>query len=167
MIFSMPIVITGVEQAEYTDSVFDGSVILGRPDNRSITANITSNKQSQIYLEWGESSRAYTHKSNINEASNLKPAVIEMDGLEAGREYYYRLFFKDSNTDEFRNTQEYTFRTPRSTGEEYTFVVQSDSHLSNKPDNKNKPPAHGGSKADREIYVRSMQTMAGYKPDFI
>lgn len=176
--FLLYIILSAGIKAEYSDSAFDGTIILGRPENTSITANITSNKESQVYLQWGEKSKTYTGKSNTEEASNLKPAVIKMDGLKGDKEYYYRLFFKDSKTDEFKNTQEYSFRTPRIAGEKYTFVVQSDSHLSNRGDNKNKPDkgnkesksgnkGKGSSKADKEIYTKSMETMAGYKPDFI
>ncbi len=153
MISSVLIGITYIAQAAYTDSSFDGSIILGRPNNSSITANITANNQSQVYLAWGENTNEYSQKSSIHEASNLGPAVFEMDGLKTDRNYYYRLFFKDSNDTEFKNTAEYTFRTPRAEGESYTFVVQADSHLLNK--------------ADHELYENSMKTMAGYNPDFM
>ena len=145
--------IRNIIKAELSEPVFDGSIILGRPSNSSITANITSNRQTQVYLAWGDVTNSYSNKSNAFEASNLKPATIVMDELEADKMYYYRLYSKDLNTDEFKSTSEYTFRTPRNTGEDYTFVVQSDSHLLNK--------------ADKELYTQAMQTMASYKPDFI
>jgi predicted MPP superfamily phosphohydrolase len=140
-------------QAAFTDSTFSGSIILGRPDNGTITASITSITQSQVYLAWGENKGKYTGKSAVKEASASKPAVIVMNGLKGNMVYYYRLFFKDSGETQFKNTTEYSFRTPRSTGAKYSFVVQSDSHLLNK--------------ADKDIYTKSMQTIAGFKPDFM
>ena len=136
-----------------TNDSFDGSIILGRPNNNSITANITSNLGEEVYLVWGASSNNYSQKSIIVAALNSKPAVIIMNGLSANKTYYYRLFFKDSSIGAFKNTQEYSFQTPKTLGEDYTFVVQSDSHLLNK--------------ADKELYAASMQTIAGYKPDFM
>lgn len=151
--FSILIAATKTEPIAYTDSVFAGSIILGRPNMISITANITSEKQSQIYIAWGDVSNIYSQNSKTEESSNLKPAVIVINELLPDKVYYYRLFFKDANTPTVKNTSEYSFRTPRAIGEEYTFVVQSDSHLLNK--------------ADKELYAKSMQTMASFKPDFL
>lgn len=136
-----------------TDSTFAGSIILGSPNNNSITANITANVKSDLYLEWGSNSNSYSFKSLTKPASELIPAVIVMNGLAANKAYYYRLYFKASGSDTFLRTREYTFRTPRAIGSDYTFVVQSDSHLLNK--------------ADKNLYTQSMETMAGYSPDFM
>lgn len=142
-----------VAAAAESGANFNGSIILGRPNQNSITASITSKTPSFVYLQWGETSGSYLGKSNPLPCSTTSPAVSVMDGLSPDKLYYYRLFFKTENEPEFRSTQEYTFRTPRAPGSRYNFVVQSDSHLLNK--------------ADQEIYKQSMQRMAGLTPDFM
>jgi len=138
---------------KYVDFSFDGNIVLGSPTNSQVTANITANQTAQVSLGWGEKTNEYNQKSNNMEASNLKPAVIVMNNLQPNKTYYYRLFFKTATDKEFKTTKEYTFQAPRSLGASYSFVVQSDSHLLNK--------------ADKEIYAKSMQTMAEFKPDFL
>lgn len=137
----------------FVDSTFDGTIVLGSPTNTQVTANITANQTFFVRLEWGEKTNEYNQKSSNTEVSNLKPAVIIMNNLQPNKTYYYRLFFKSATDKEPKTTKEYTFQTPRSLGASYSFVVQSDSHLLNK--------------ADKEIYTKSMQTMASYKPDFM
>lgn len=140
-------------EALSTDAAFDGSIILGSPTTTSVTVNITANTESQIYLVWGESTNNYSSQSETVAASNLKPAVLVMDGLEANHPNYYRLYFKKTGSSVFSNTMEYQFTSPRAAGEDYSFVIQSDSHLLNK--------------ADKALYTKSMQTMAGFHPDFM
>ncbi|NTV90997.1 MAG: hypothetical protein HGA22_11670, partial [Clostridiales bacterium] len=140
-------------QTSYTDAEFNGSIILGRPDESKMTASIASGSSMQVFLEWGPGSGVYPSKSETFGASEANPAEIVMDGLEANHKYYYRLFFRESGAASFKNTAEYSFSTPKSPGSGYTFVVQSDSHLLNK--------------ADKELYLQSMKAAAGFKPDFL
>jgi hypothetical protein len=141
------------DSTKYTDSSFDGTIVLGSPTNSQVIANITANQTFHVRLEWGEKTNEYNQKSDSMEASNLKPAVIIMNNLQTNKIFYYRLFFKTVPEKEFKSTMEYTFQTPRSSGSSYTFTIQSDSHLLNL--------------ADKEIYAKSMQSMAAFKPDFL
>lgn len=134
-------------------SDFPGSIILGRPEDKSITASMTTNEPCMIYLEWGENSGVYTAKSKEAVASAQNPAVLVMDGLSPNKEYYYRVMYRTDTSTTYQSSDEYTFHTLRTTGSNYNFVIQSDSHLLNK--------------ADHKLYAQSMQTMAELKPDFI
>lgn len=135
------------------DSSFDGAVILGKPDLTSVTANITANKESRIYLSWGASTNQYSNKSDTHICSQASPAEIVMDGLKANTKYYYRIYFQLTSESQYRNTMEYSFNTPKSEGNDFSFVIQSDSHLLNK--------------ADKDLYKQSMQNMASCNPDFM
>lgn len=132
---------------------FDGSIVLGRPTNTSMTASVTANQEMNVYISWGATSNKYSKKSNSLISTPLKPATIVVDGLKANSIYYYKLYFKNTKDSKFSSTPEYSFTTPRTQGQSYSFVVQSDSHLLNK--------------ADKELYTKSMQTMSSFKPDFM
>lgn len=133
-------------------TTFDGSIILGRPTDSQITASITSDKDYEVYLQWGETSESYTGKSSVTKSTLETPALLEMSGLSENKQYFYRLYFKE-NGNEFQFTDEYSFHTPKSTGAEFNFVIQSDSHLKNK--------------ADPDLYQLSMEKMAELEPDFL
>lgn len=135
-----------------TGTAFDGSIILCRPTATTMTASITSNKEYEVYLQWGAKSDNYSGKSSSVKSTQATPAVLTMDNLTANKEYFYRLYFKESGGD-FKFTDEYSFHTPKNAGNDFNFVVQSDSHLKNK--------------ADTEIYKKSMQNMVALKPDFM
>lgn len=134
-------------------TAFDGSIILGRPTNTTMMASVTALNECEVYVQWGEKSENYNGKSETLKSTRDVPAVLTMDNLTANTQYYYRLFFKENGSNDFKNTDEYSFSTPKSTGSEFNFVVQSDSHLKNK--------------ADPDLYTQSMQNMAALKPDFI
>ena len=142
-----------VTNAQTADSNFDGAVILGKPDLTSITANITANQESRVYVSWGAGSNVYSHTSEVYSCSQTVPAEIIMNGLQANNKYYYRIYFQAMNETQYKNTKEYSFSTPKSEGNAFSFVIQSDSHLLNK--------------ADKGLYKQSMQTMAGFSPDFM
>lgn len=132
---------------------FKGTVILGRPTQNTVTASITSDIASLIYLEWGESAGGVAQRSAVYEASILKPAVVVMDQLLPQKKYSYRVFYKPQGATSYLQTESYFFQPPRGEGESYDFVIQSDSHLLNK--------------ADQGLYRQSMETISSLKPDFI
>lgn len=139
--------------AETSGDVFKGSIILGRPTSNTMTASITAEVPTTVYLEWGAKSGEYTSKSIESTSAATQPAVIVMNELEANKEYYYKLSFKPQGEMAYSQTQEYKFTTPRTTGTSYNFVIQSDSHLLNK--------------ADSELYSQVTTSMASQNPDFM
>lgn len=144
---------SNVHAANFVDTEFNGSIILGRPTQTTITASITAPKETMVYLQWGEKSGEYAQKTDPIKCSLAEPAVLIMDNLSANKAYYYRLYFQTEERSQFCNTAEYRFQTPRNEGETYNFVIQSDSHLLNK--------------ADKDLYGQSMDNMANLNPDFM
>ncbi len=136
----------------YQDDSFDGTIILGRPTTNTMDASLLSHSNYQVYLEWGSESQMYTSKSpNIVLLKGL-PYNATMMELEEGEKHYYRLAYRSDVKNEFSYTKEYSFQLPRASGESFNFVVQSDSHLSNK--------------ADHTLYKHSMETVSILQPDF-
>lgn len=142
-----------VHAANLIDAEFNGSIILGRPTQTTMTASITAPQETEVYLQWGEKNGVYTEKTDPLKCSLSKPAVLMMSNLSGDKEYYYRLFFKTSGADNYANSAEYSFHTPRQESEAYNFVIQADSHLLNK--------------ADKDLYSQSMNNMAKLNPDFM
>jgi phosphodiesterase/alkaline phosphatase D-like protein len=128
------------------------SVILGRPTASEITASILTRVSAQVTLQWGETSGAYTSKSDPVVCDGVDPAVFVLDGLKANTRYYYQVGWQ-ADGKELVLLDEASFHTARATGETYQFVIQSDSHLKNK--------------ADEDLYAQSMANMAALQPDFM
>lgn len=134
-------------------SEFEGSIILGRPTNTSITANIVSNISADVYLAYGNKSNSYNQKTEIKSVNTESPITLEMTNLSPNNSYYYTVCFRTKNDTEFARTKEYSFSTPKTSGNSFNFVIQSDSHLLNK--------------ADKELYSQSMENMVSLSPDFM
>ena len=132
---------------------FPGQIILGRADTTSITASITSQDTTELYLVWGPSGGNEQKQSEVFTCCEKQPAVITMDGFTQGQSGVYQLFWRVQGTDAFSATEQYTFQLPRLQGETFNFVIQADSHLLNK--------------ADPTLYRQSMETMAALKPDLL
>lgn len=134
-------------------NIFEGTVILGRPTHTSITASITTKIDRDIYLAYGEKSGSYTNRTEIIHTNANTPAEFIMNGLSDNKKYYYVINFKERNETNYVKSTEYSFSTPKQSGNNFNFVIQADSHLLNK--------------ADSELYSKSMQTMATLNPDFM
>ena len=128
------------------------SVVLGRPTASEITASILTRVSAQVTIQWGETSGAYTNKSDSVGCNGVDPAVFVLDGLKANTRYYYQVGWQADGKEPVL-LDEASFHTARATGETYQFVIQSDSHLKNK--------------ADEDLYAQSMANMAALQPDFI
>lgn len=132
---------------------FPGTVVLGRPTTTTMTASITSEHTTKIYLAWGTKSGSYTEKSKIMTSTEAAPAVITMSKLLPDQTYFYSLYYMVSGATKYTKRSEESFSTPKSEGSQFNFVIQSDSHLLNK--------------ADKELYTLNMQNMAALNPDFM
>ncbi len=130
---------------------FRGYIILGRPSDSSITARITVDVSTELFLEYSRTPGVYTLKTERVSASIKNPATILIDGLDAGERYYYRLNFKYDDSDSFQQTSDCSFMTARRAGESFNFAIQSDSHLMNK--------------ADKEVYSEVMALISNTQPD--
>ena len=134
-------------------SPFEGSILLGAPDPEKLSANILAKHPSHLYLAWGETSQHYTHKSIVVSADSQNPAVLLMNHLQAGKKYFYRLYFKKQSENTYQKSDEYSFHTPRLPGQSFTFTLQSDSHLFKR--------------ADQEVYRQSLEAMKQFQADFL
>lgn len=139
--------------AKESGEAFQGSVVLGRPTDTTMTASLLPEANGELYLEWGEVSGQYPYKTQVQKVSKEVPVALVMTHLLPGKSYTYRIAFKKEGEAAFTYSENYSFATPKEQGQSFNFVIQSDSHLLNK--------------ADPELYKEAMTQMATLKPDFM
>ena len=108
---------------------FNGSIILGRPTDTSITLNILSEKQLEVYFEYniqGELSVIRTDKLVIN---NNIPCELVLENLKPDTQYTYYMHYRPSVSDTFIKSDEYSFHTQRAKWRTFSFAIQADSHI--------------------------------------
>jgi len=130
------------------------SIVLGRPTDHSITASVLTDGAMQSFIEYGLQPGLYT--GTTAEISNTPgiPDEIEITGLAANSEYYYRINYRPNPFANFEASPEYHFRTQRPAGSSFTFTIEADEHLY---DHKGTP----------EIYNLTLQNQAAANPDFM
>lgn len=110
---------------------FIGDIVLGRPTDRSITANVRSAVDQDIYLEFGTRSGDYSHTTESIEFEAGEPAEIDLTGLTSDTQYFYRLRFDQGEgrqAAQYLSSEEFSFHTARTPGNSFVFGVQGDSH---------------------------------------
>lgn len=143
-----PVVPTGTEGA------FRGSLVLGRPTDRSVVANVWSADQGgQVALLLGTVSGQYTRRTASVALSPDAPVEIALTDLTPGTRYFYRLQYTGSASS--GPTAERSFRTAPAAGGTFRFGIQGDSH-----------PERVRSQFDSVLYVRTLSAAAADSLDF-
>jgi len=123
----------GADLALFADNgsigTFDGTIVLGRPTNSSITINVLSNGGLEAYFQYGTQPGVYTDQTATSAIKAGVPFEDVIANLQSDTRYYYRMRFRQPGGDKFKKGREYTFHMQRSAGTPFTFVVQADSHL--------------------------------------
>ncbi len=138
-------------------ATFAGSLVLGRPTDVTIAANVLAPTALTFYLEYGATSGSYTAQTaTANLAANV-PQEQTIAALKPNTRYYYRLRFQAPGAATFDATPEYSFMTQRPPGSTFTFCVQGDSH-----------PERVNNMFNSAYYTRTLQTVAAdaSSPDF-
>ncbi len=134
---------------------FPGTLVLGRPTNQSIVANVLAPVAHSLYLEFGLQPGAYTGQTPpVALAANV-PREVTIAGLVTNARYYYRIRFRAATATDYDASPEYSFMTQRAPGSTFVFGVQGDSH-----------PERANTQFNAAFYTRTMTTVAGNRPDF-
>jgi uncharacterized repeat protein (TIGR02543 family) len=133
------------------------SILLGRPTDHSVTANIIPDQDAEFYAEYGTSSGTYSNQTGTFTATADEPVEIVIDGLSGNATYYYRLVYRQTGTTEWNPAAEHSIVTQKAPGSTFTFTIASDSHLGQ----------YGGQTADElALYDLTMKNIAADNPDF-
>ncbi len=131
------------------------TAILGRPTDRSVAVNVRADQALEIYVEFGAAPGAYVSRTEPVTASASAPTEFVLDGLAADAPAYYRVRHRPAGTAApFDAGDERAFHTQRAPGGPFTFCLQGDSH-----------PERAGREFDEALYVRTLSTAAGDRPD--
>lgn len=110
----------------------DPIVILGRPTNRTITANVVMSKTGSVCIAYGKRSEQYADTSAVQSAEAGVPVVIELSKLSENSQYFYRLLYRTGSSGQWMSTPQRYFRTQRARGASFTFLIEADEHLYDK-----------------------------------
>ena len=129
-----------------------GTIVLGKPTNTSVSANIVPGKNWEVVLQYGANSLQNPKYSEPRSSQDGQPIMIDINGLEPNTQYHYKMGYRTSSDQPYQMGEEYTFHTARAKGSAFTFTVQSDAHF-----DINSP----------ELYKITAKNMLAAKPDFL
>jgi hypothetical protein len=133
------------------------NILLARPTDHSITANIIPDTDVEFYVEYGIESGVYLEQTASYFGTADEVVEFVLDGLPANTLNYYRLVYRQIGVSEWNQGDEYQFRTQRTPGSSFTFTIVADSHLGQ----------YGGQDADElELYALTLENIEGDNPDF-
>jgi hypothetical protein len=134
------------------------NILLGRPTDQSVTANIIPEENGDAYIEYGLISGDYSEgRTDGFSCVAGKPVEVVVGGLYPDMRYFYRLQFTPLGSDEPLAGAEHSFQTQRSPNESFTFTIVSDSHLGQ----------YGGQTTDQKaLYQQTLLNAAAADPDF-
>ena len=115
--------------AEFLDK---GTIILGRPTTNSITASVLAKSSLEFYIEYGKISGSYPNKTANFTSTYPEPIEFVINNLDANKRYYYRIQYRENQSQSFVPSDEYYFQTQRAKGSTFSFTIEADPHLYDK-----------------------------------
>jgi len=79
-------------------AVADFSILLGRPTDHSVTANVIPDTSGEISLEYGITT-GYGSQTSTVTCTATEPVEVVIDGLAPDTEYYYQVRFRATSGD--------------------------------------------------------------------
>lgn len=134
---------------------FLANELVGRPTDVSASIHAVMNKSVDAYIEYGTQSGSYPLSTS---QSTFSDGIIRIDmvGLAANTQYFYRLRYRDHALGGiWRQGAEKHFNTQRATASAFVFTVQSDSH-------QGYPAFYNAN-----LYRTTLQNEANDSPDFL
>jgi hypothetical protein len=109
---------------------FVGPPMLGRPTGRSVTLNVVSLINLDIYAEYGPDPDAFgTSTATLFNRPGGQPIEIVIADLDPDTAYYYRLAYRQAGTGDYQKGPQGRFRTQRAKNRPFVFTIQADSHI--------------------------------------
>jgi hypothetical protein len=130
------------------------SVILSRPTASSVTINVLSDINTEIYWEYGKKAASLTLRTEVFTIEKDVPEEAVIENLEAGTKYFYRAIYRSEGSfEKYFTDSVYSFHTCRYSGAEFRFAVEADPHLD--------------FNSDTAAYALTLNNMAAAEPDFL
>jgi len=112
-----------------------------------------ANEDMDFFVEYGTDPNELTEQTEVFSMLADDANTVLMEDLDPNTQYFYRLWHRPADLNDFQSGDTYTFHTQRSSGTPFTFVVQADSHL----DEQSVP----------ELYETTLANELDDMPDFI
>ncbi len=147
---------SGTDPAVVTPSVpstaYNGDILLGAPEINRIRIKLYSATQSgTVRVRYGIQGIAESQTA-IYDLAAATPLEIVVDGLAADSVYRYRIAFTATGATTASESDDYRFRTARSSSSNFVFTIQADSHLDEN--------------SDLDQYRRTLDNVLADTPDF-
>lgn len=126
---------------------------IGRNTNNSVTVQMIFADSVDARVEYGTVSGSYTSQTNWQTFGDSTSAEIVVNGLQSNMKYFYRVNYRLHGATSHLIRPEYSFRTQRPAGNEFTFVVQADPHMD--------------VQSDTTVYSICLQNQLDDSPDFM
>ena len=141
------------------EDTFVAGPMLGRPTDRSVTINLISLLDIDVYAEVGAGPGHYSGATGpmLNCEANRGIDLV-IDGLDPGTLYHYRLRYRPSGKGDYQAGFEGSFRTARPPGQGFVFTIQADSHIVGAI-KQNNPPKFA-------LYDITLRNLLADRPDF-
>jgi hypothetical protein len=110
--------------------LFFNSEFLSNPTADSIQVSvIPAESDANIYVEYGTVSGTYPFSSATQTTVSATRNTFSLTGLSPDTKYYYRLRYKRTQAILFGSRTEHSFKTEKSSGTQFSFGIESDSHI--------------------------------------
>jgi len=126
---------------------------IGRNSANSVTVQMIFGDSVEARVEYGTLSGSYQFQSPWQIFPDNVSAEFVVTGLQLNTKYFYRINYRIPGTPGYSVRQEYSFRTQRPVGDEFTFDVQADPHMDNQ--------------SDTAVYGICLQNQFDDNPDFM
>lgn len=130
----------------------DYDLILGRPENHSITFSALGYRDMEACLVYGTQTGKCTNQTSLRFLTNGSPTEFVLGALQADVKYYYRFRWRPIGLAQFTNSAEFSFHTARPAGSAFVFTMTADAHL----DEHTSPV----------VYLQTLVNIRADEPDF-
>jgi hypothetical protein len=129
-----------------------GTIVLGNPTDTSLTLNLMTKAELEVYFEYGPAPDAYASKTDTVKAAPNVPAVFKLSGLTKDAGHHYRARYRTPGGGEFAASDDRPFHTQRASSQAFKFTIQSDSHRDEN--------------SSFDLYKRTLANIRADRPDF-
>lgn len=128
--------------------------IVSRPAASSVTINILTDSNTEIYWEYGKSEGSLNLETDVYSVDKGITEEIEIGNLDSGTKYYYRARYRSGgNSGPYLTGPGHSFQTCRPVGSTYKFAIEADPHLD--------------TNSDTAAYALTLKNIAAADPDFL
>jgi len=130
-----------------------GVAVLGRPSDDGVAVSVLGSAGARCYVEYGTVSGEYSEQTAQFDCDGSIPQTVDLTGLNANKQYYYRVCQRAAGELDYLPGAESTFHTSRPAGATYVFAIQADPHLDER--------------TSAELYERTLANIQADQPDFL